>query len=67
MVYKNSNWQENLNMVGSHSKDSLLWHWARLVNLAEMGVSAKRRGTHGETPALAVSAKAKPASTRHPE
>ena len=41
MVYKNSNWQENLNMVGSHSKDSLLWHWASLVNLAEMGVSAK--------------------------
>lgn len=41
MVYKNSSWHENLNMVGSHSKDSLLWPWASLVNLAEMGLSAK--------------------------
>lgn len=41
MVYKNSNWHKNLNIVGSHSKDSLLWHWASLVSLVEMGLSAK--------------------------
>lgn len=32
LVYKNSSWHGSLKFVGSHSKDSVLCHWAKLAS-----------------------------------